>query len=372
MFKIFLYRFKIIVKSKEIMFWSLFFPIILVSLFSLAFSNFGEHNIINDSIKVGIVGNDKAHVVEIMEEVKYNDLNLFEAQKVSNKEGQVLLEDNEIMGLLHIDKDETFTLEVNNSNIEATILYEFLNNYQQQMILLQEQVTNNPELLVNGWLEKVTNFENHVEQLYISERSNDLIIISYYSAIAMACLFGAHLSFEGIRSLYPTLSKEGARVTVSPYPKSKLILTDFCVCTLIVLFNQTILILYLDFVLGISFSDQIGSIAIIIALGSIFATAFGYVISLLAKSETYIAPITMLWSFLAGMMIPEIKIIIETALPIAKYLNPVALITDSFYTMFYFDDFSMIIPYLLALLVWTVACLSFAIIYLRRERYDSI
>gem|GEM_PF-6913057 len=42
MISVFIYRLKILIKNKELMFWVILFPILLVTLFNMAFSNFGE------------------------------------------------------------------------------------------------------------------------------------------------------------------------------------------------------------------------------------------------------------------------------------------------------------------------------------------
>ena len=42
----FIYRLKALMKNKELVFWVMIFPILLVTLFNMAFSNFGEFGII--------------------------------------------------------------------------------------------------------------------------------------------------------------------------------------------------------------------------------------------------------------------------------------------------------------------------------------
>jgi len=54
MINVFIYRLKSLLKNKELVFWVLLFPILLVTLFNMAFSNFGEFNIIG-TLNVGIV-----------------------------------------------------------------------------------------------------------------------------------------------------------------------------------------------------------------------------------------------------------------------------------------------------------------------------
>ena len=281
--------------------------------------------------------------------VEVGDEKLFELQHLTYEEGRELLTDNEIVGLIKIHENGEFELIINRNNIPQTILRQFLDNYKQQTELAQSQIQMNPELLVSGWIETVGQFENYVEQLYVSSNANDLIIVSYYTAIAMTCLYGAMLAAAGMKSIFAKLSKVAARVHLSPYPKMKLIFADFIACTLIIILSQILLMLYMNYVIGIAFTDQLGAIALIILLGSIFSTSFGYMFVLLTKSEGYITGITMLWCFLAGMMGPQIKVAVENAVPYINFVNPVALMTDSFQKLFFFEDFSMIVPYLLAL-----------------------
>jgi len=263
-------------------------------------------------------------------------------------------------------------LVINNANVHQTILRQFLDNFKQTSALIESQMQSNPELMASGWLENMGEFQNYIEQLYVNEASGNPIIVSYYTAIAMTALYGAMLSAAGISSIYAKSSKVGARVNLSPYPKIKLILADFIACTSIIVLSQTLLILYLHYVIGISFTNQLGAMALVIFLGSVLATSFGYLIMLFTKNEGFVTGVTMLWCFLAGMMGHQIKVAVENSVPYINYINPVALMTDSFQKLLFFEDFTMIIPYLVALLVWTVVCIVAASAILRRERYDSI
>ncbi|MCL2355338.1 MAG: ABC transporter permease, partial [Oscillospiraceae bacterium] len=326
MITIFVYRFKALMKNRELIFWVMLFPILLVTLFNMAFSNFGEFNIIG-TIEIGIVDNpaQPSHLVQVMEMVEVGDENLFALNNLSYEEGRELLADNEVAGLIKIHEDGEFELIINRNNIPQTILRQFLDNYKQQTTLIQSQIQMNPEIVYTGWLESIGEFENYVEQLYVSSNANDIMIVAYYTAIAMTALYGAMLAAEGMRTIFARRSKVAARVHLSPYPKTKLILADFASCTLIILVSQILLILYMNYVIGIAFTSQLGAIALIIFLGSVLATSFGYMFVLLTKSDGYITGITMLWCFLAGMMGPQIKVAVESAVPYINFVNPVAL-----------------------------------------------
>lgn len=209
-----------------------------------------------------------------METVEFGDINLFEIQSVSYDAGRELLEENEIHGLIVISEEGELAVIINEIGIPQTILRQFLDNYEQTVALVEAQIENNPEVLVNGWLEELGEFQNYIENLQVSDRTHNMMVVAYYSAIAMTTLFGALLSAAGMRTIYGKLSKVGARTNLSPYPKMKLVLADFAASTLIIVISQTLLILYLNYVIGIEFSSQIWAIGAIVLLGSVFATSF--------------------------------------------------------------------------------------------------
>ena len=138
MINIFFYRLRSLIKNKELIFWVMLFPILLVTLFNMAFSNFGEFGLIN-TIDVGIIGDTDNHLVQIMEQVEHNDERLFELHNVSYEEGRELLADNELRALIQIYEDGSFSLIVNSLNIPQTILRQFLDSYKQQTALAQSQ-----------------------------------------------------------------------------------------------------------------------------------------------------------------------------------------------------------------------------------------
>jgi ABC-2 type transport system permease protein len=45
-------------------------------------------------------------------------------------------------------------------------------------------------------------------------------------------------------------------------------------------------------------------------------------------------------SFLAGMMVGEMKYIVAQNLPALSYINPINLLTDALYSLYYYDSLS--------------------------------
>ena len=80
----------------------------------------------------------------------------------------------------------------------------------------------------------------------------------------------------------------------------------------------------------------------------------------------------MFLSVLSGMMGVTLKYIIDKNLPILNMFNPNNLITDGFYSLYYYDTLTRYFHNILYLLIFISICLIISSISLRREKYDSI
>jgi ABC-2 type transport system permease protein len=80
----------------------------------------------------------------------------------------------------------------------------------------------------------------------------------------------------------------------------------------------------------------------------------------------------MVESFLAGMMIIDIKYIIADKVPILGYLNPVNLISDALYSLYYYDTYDRFLLNIIILCAITAFFGSVSYLRLRRKAYASI
>jgi len=146
---------------------------------------------------------------------------------------------------------------------------------------------------------------------------------------------------------------------------------------LIHLAEMFILLLFLRYVLRVDFGSKSVYVVITTITGSLTGLSFGAFISaLVKKSEGIKIAIlvggTMTGSFLSGMMYLEMKYIVSQHVPLLAYINPVNLLTDAFYSLYYYDTMSR---YLLNIgilgffIVLFCACTYFII---RRRKYASL
>ena len=80
----------------------------------------------------------------------------------------------------------------------------------------------------------------------------------------------------------------------------------------------------------------------------------------------------MTLSFFAGMMGITMKYIVDKNIPILNKLNPANMITDGFYSLYYYDTLDRYYFNIISLLIFSIVLIGFSILSLRRQKYDSI
>ncbi len=88
--------------------------------------------------------------------------------------------------------------------------------------------------------------------------------------------------------------------------------------------------------------------------------------------EGILLAFTMVCSFLSGMMAVQIKYFIQDKFPILSYINPVNLITDGFYSLYYYSTFDRYFLNLGLLSLYGVIFSIVTYLVLRRQKYASI
>lgn len=195
--------------------------------------------------------------------------------------------------------------------------------------------------------------------------------------IAYACLSGAFLGVRSSLDSQANLSALGARRSITPTHKLKLILIDMTVLFIIHFINILVLNLYLIKVLGISLGDNIGALLVVDFMGSMIGVSLGIAFGCLGKLSTDMklgltVAITLIPGFLAGLMFGNMKNIIELHCPIINRLNPAAVLSDAFYCMSVYNDAHRFARSIGILAIMSALFLLIAYLGIRRERYDSI
>ncbi|MDF2939004.1 MAG: transporter permease [Paenibacillaceae bacterium] len=376
---IFIVRMKCLLRNKELMFWTLLFPLLLATFFNMAFSGLNSAEAFKP-IDAAVI-NDAGYKQDIsfqqtLTAVSGGDSRIFNLKEVSTREeAEQLLESGGIEGYFSVDG--TLALTVNKSGLNPSIMKSFADQYQQTASAVGQILKTNPQALQNGLLQDMGLSREYVTEVAASGAAPNNVLNYFYSLIAMACFYGSFFGLQEVTDIQANLSARAARINMSPVHKLKAFVAGLSAALVIQFAEMLILLAYLSFALHIDFGPRTGYVLLTAFVGCILGLSFGSLISAAVKKSeglktAILISVTMVGTFLSGMMMLNMKYIISQNVPILSYLNPVNLLTDAFYSLYYYDSLDRYLLNLGLMGVFAaVFCLgTYAII--RRRKYASL
>ena len=388
----FKYAFKTLFKNRMLIFWTFAFPIILGTLFNMAFSNI-ENSEKLDIINIAIINNDdfenneafKTSFEELSDE--NNEDRLFNTQYTTEEKAKELLDNGEIVGYMKLKEDKPI-LTFATSGINETIFKYVTEEIEQTSDIIknlsetetQKQITSgnyniNYEEIYNKVIELAK--EDKVKLKNISNSNLSYTMIEFYTLIAMTCLYGGMLSMVSINQTLANMSNKGKRIAVSPTKKGTIILSSLLASYIAQLIGLAILFVYTLFVLKVDYGDNTSLIILLAMIGSFAGLTLGTFVGTLFKTNEnaktgILIALTMLWCYLSGMMGITMKYVVDKNVPIINKINPASMITDGLYSLYYYDTFDRYWFNIISLLIFAFVLMLISFFSLRRQKYDSI
>lgn len=377
---IFTYRLKCLMRDWETILWTMVFPLVLATLFYMAFSNLYTNEIFNP-INIAVV-NDEQYVKNksfraALEEVSTGDGKLFNLSETTVDEADKLLNENLIDGYIVVEMP--IKLVVNNSGVNQSIIKSFIDTYIHASSAVETILTTEPmeSARIQKIIDDIGNREKYVSEKKSAGGEPNTILLYFYTLIAMTCFYGGFFGMREINDIQADISNVAARVNAAPVHKIKAFLSSAAASVLIQTAEILILISYLMFVLKIDFGNKTGFVLLTAFIGVNLGFSFGAFISAVVKKSegvkvAAIVGVTMICCFFAGMMQHEIKYIVSQKAPIFSYINPLNLLTDSLYSLYYYDTFSRYFKNIILLTVFIAVFCSGTYLIIRRRKYASI
>ena len=388
----FKYAFKTLFKNRMLIFWTFAFPIILGTLFNMAFSNI-ENSEKLDIINIAIINNDdfenneafKTSFEELSDE--NNEDRLFNTQYTTEEKAKELLDNGEIVGYMKLKEDKPI-LTFATSGINETIFKYVTEEIEQTSDIIknlsetetQKQITSgnyniNYEEIYNKVIELAK--EDKVKLKNISNSNLSYTMIEFYTLIAMTCLYGGMLSMVSINQTLANMSNKGKRIAVSPTKKGTIILSSLLASYIAQLIGLAILFVYTLFVLKVDYGDNTSLIILLAMIGSFAGLTLGTFVGTLFKTNEnaktgILIALTMFWCYLSGMMGITMKYVVDKNDPIINKINPASMITDGLYSLYYYDTFDRYWFNIISLLIFAFVLMLISFFSLRRQKYDSI
>ena len=388
----FKYSFITLFKNKMLIFWTFAFPIILGTLFQMAFSNI-ENSEKLDVIDIAIVQNEDFNQNETYKTAfkelsdKNNPDRLFYTRYTSEKKAKEMLSEGEIVGYMKIKKEKP-VLSFASSGMDETIFKYITEEIEQtadlvkniSAIEMKKEISSGNGLIdTKKIVQKAEQSvkESNVKLKNISNKNLSETVIEFYTLIAMTCLYGGMLSMVSINQALANMSYKGKRIAVSPARKGMIVLSSLLAGYLVQLIGLAILFIYTIFVLNVDYGNQTGFIILLALTGSFAGLSLGTFVGTVFKAEEntktgILIALTMLGCFLSGMMGITMKYVIDKNIPVINKLNPAGMITDGFYSLYYYDTFGRYWFNIISLLIFAFLLISISFFCLRRQKYDSI
>ena len=387
----FKYSLKTLFRNKGLLFWTFIFPILLGLFFHMAFSDIEKKEKL-DIINIAVIDNEEFKKDEIFKEAlkslsEENDKQLFNIIYTSLKNAKELLSNKDITGYLLFNSDDV-SIYVNSNGVDETIIR-----------YVVDEISSNKEIISNLSSKKIEkeinagNYNINYEKIYqdiiplinkdnvklnnISNKNLSYTMIEYYTLIAMACLYGGMLSMFITNYKLANMNSVGKRTSISPIRKGSMLLGTFLACYIVQLVGVAILFIFTILVLKVDYGNNLPLIILLACFGSFAGLSLGTAVATLFKVNEnaktgILLVITMTGCFLSGMMGITMKYVIDKNVPIINILNPANMITDGFYSLYYYDTLNRYYFNILSLFIFSCIMLLISYKGLRRQKYDSI
>lgn len=388
------YTIKVLFQNKILIFWTFAFPIILGTLFYLAFSDI-EKNETFEPIPIAIVQTEELkksiydETFQILGDKKNSD-RVFQIKYTSKKEASKLLDQDQVKGYFLYDGEPKIVVKA--SGTHETILKYVVEEIKQSEKIINEVVSNELEkmdknsfsegtdqsFLIQEIITKVMNQIQEEEKMEdITDFNLSYTMIEYYTLIAMTCLYGGILGMVAMNSCLANMSSTGKRIAISPSKKWQVLLGSTIASYFIQLLGIFLLFIYTIFVLNVDYGVHLKQIVLLTLVGCLAGLSLGIFISCVFKTNEnvktgIVISVTMLGCFLSGMMGITMKYVVDKNLPLLNRLNPANMITDGFYALYTYDTFHRYYFNVISLLLFAFLLLGISIFSIRRQKYDSI
>lgn len=376
----FKYSLKVTLRDKVQMFWSFIFIILLGTLFKATFGNAYDKSELRYDIPVVAYIDDEftmENVSSIIENITVDDAGnkkLFDITYANSiKEAEELFAKSG-SGLLY-SEDGKLKLVVKETGIDESILSGVVSQYHQIISVMNDVADKSTDTQIKVMTKLMSNDSKNVEKS-ISNAKMDAFGQYFFNLITMGCLMAATAGVNFTIKNQANLSNLGARKNLGGSGSFARTFGGLAAIWL-VLSMVTILAFGYLLLIGVDFGTRIPAVLFTIVMGNLLGLSAGYFIGSIGKlSKGVKDSLAVLFSvftcFLSGLMIMDMRMLIELNCPIINDINPAIWISDAFYALVIYDTYDRFLNNIIVMAVFSAVCLVGGVILGRRKQYASI
>ena len=389
-FHVFCYQLKNFSRKKYIIGWNLLFPLVLATAFYIGFGHmvtedpnsfqtitagYAEVQPVSGTPEEGTGSGNAEIFLKVLGQIQTEDgENMIGLTRYdSEKEAREALLDGQIEGY-YLNEGGELSLHIREEGVNSTILSQILKQYRSVCTMEKRIAENHPSRLLQTIAGLSVNRE-YLEE-YTPGRQISPYLQFFFALLAMSSMYASWIATAMMESMCANLSECGKRFESSGAGKFPSILAGALAGTIFQTVSNAITVLYIEYVLRISFQAPFPEIMMIMGLGSAVGIGFGILFGTLFQREALRVAIplafSMVSSFLSGLMVGQMKQLVENAVPVLNRINPAAVFTDSLYVLASYGKNRQYWLDVLSMAGMVIVTLSISAVILRRRQYASI
>lgn len=202
----------------------------------------------------------------------------------------------------------------------------------------------------------------------------------YYALLGMAALFAAYIGVIAMNRLGANTSDVGARRTLGSTSRGRATVATFAASWVLSFMCLLVAYAYIRCVLGVDFGGRDAFCVLALAAAALMATSLGVCVGAIPGIPeagkngiiTGIACFSSLFAGLYGQACMYLADDIAAAAPWTQTVNPARVISQAFYSLYYYDSYEPFAQTLGALAVMTAVFLAGAALLARRQQHEHL
>lgn len=362
-------------RVKEVLFWLILFPIVLGTLFKVAFSNIYQEYTLFSTVPVAVVETTQQPMLHtVLDSLESNEEPLFSVTYTDEETALSLLEKKEIDGILYAG--DTLSLSVAGNGVEQTIIKSFAEQYHLQETIIRQTIQTAPEK-TEAVIAALNNTIVGNQKISMTTGNTDYTTNYFYNLLAMVAMFGSITGLHIAIAQQGNLSPLGARKCCSPTPKSISLIAGLIGSYILQSICMVIAVTYLVVVLKINFVGSLPLIYLSAIVSGILGVSLGFMVGsfgrLQENAKTGIAmTVSMLSCVCSGLMVSNIRPYLAEHVPFFHSINPASLMSDLFYCLNLYSDYQQYFYKLATILVMASIFTVIGFLCTRRRKYASL
>lgn len=370
------YEFISLLRNKVVVFWMLVFPVVLGTLFFVAFGSLADDEKDYKQIPVAVIKTEEAKegFDTFIDALSKGDDSLLNIKTSDQAEAKALMEKGELEGIIYADSE--ITLEVPyGAGIKSGIVKSVLNSFKIRYDIISSIAEKDPQKLPL-LLENIFAEEGFVKSSS-NKANSDPYVQYFYNLLAMAGLMGSMMGMYCAINHQANLSTLGARIEVSPVSKIKDILSSLAATLILHNIFLNLGAVYLVYILGIKFGVPFWVIALVNFLSSLIGDCMGCFVGSVSTMKEgvkngILSALSLGLCFLSGLMAGGMRLLIEETVPFINRINPAAVIVDCFYSLCVYGSYEKLWSNVLVLVIWSILLLAGSFTATRKRKYKSL